>query len=217
MADDRNRFARLPYDDPTVREAVAQLSGWHAEAIGRAADPRGAEVAVFVAPEASRRRALETRYQREVVELFRNERLARAGFPFDEYLLDDFERVAASYRAWIISDGGEMPEPVMRRARTSPGRCLVGTAGDRPATVEGIREFAAAAGVHLWTGAGDLIFAGGRCLVHASGVAGGHAIRLPEGWSVQEVLGGRAGPRSTGELSFEADAGAVRLFELQHS
>lgn len=129
-----------------------------------------------------------TRSTRHAEEL-RQKLLPYAGAPFEDYLRDDV---------------GAMP-----RYRV----CLA--AEDEPvSSVEELREKFRRAGVHLYTEAGDVVYANSRLFVHQSITTGTKEIRLRAParvhnlWTRQEI----AAP--AGLLRFSAAAGEVHLLEL---
>lgn len=161
------QFAIFPYDDEVVRAAIGRLGDWQpAKSV--------ADVATFIDPRGSYRRALEKGFG-ERIEQFRNHVLLRSGLCFDEYLLSDFDKVADRYRFWVFIDCPELPAAAWRE----PGRscCAPGSAPlTEPAQ---LRALAQAAGAHVWCDSDDAVFANDRQLLFVAQSDGEKSIRLP--------------------------------------
>lgn len=212
MQDERNRFALLPYDAPEVRRHVALLQAWHASHL-EAAPASVAEVATFTSPRGAYQRALDTRFNRECIEHFRNQVLARAGFPVDDFLLMDFAAVADRYKAWIFIDCPDVPEATWRRITRSPARAFFATAEGPVHDPGQVRRFAATAGVHLWCKAGDSVQADAASFVFTAHTTGSKRVSLPRARVLHDVITGeRLGALDVAE--FHAAAGDVRLFDM---
>lgn len=213
LQDDRGRFATLPYDHPDVRAHLARLHAWHARHL--AAGHRSvAELAVFTSPTACHHRAAEPRYNRERVERFRNEVLARAGVPFDDYLLVDFDDVADRYRAWVFLDCADISGTAWERACREPERCLFAAAAEPPADPAAVRAFAARAGAHIWCASDDVVHADSGALVFVARTAGPKTLLLPRPCAVRDALGGAAPGAVSGHVDLVAGDGDVLLLEL---
>lgn len=213
MQDDRERYGRLPYDHPEIRELVDQLNRWHAAHLAEDAASI-AETAVFISPRGSHQRALETRFNRERIETFRNEVLSRAGIAFDEYHASDFAVVADRYKAWVFIDCPDLPEADWQRVQAEPARALFATAGEK-VDIASLRQFAQSNGAAVLSDRADRLSANSRALVIAASGDGQRTIQLPGNSRVRDAISGDPIAESASSFTVNLKDGQVRLFDLQ--
>lgn len=208
------QFSRLPYDGDRIRGLLGRLRAWHGRQLSAAA-PSLADVATFVSPRGSYRRAMEKGFGETRIERFRNEVLLRSGLCFDEYLLGDFARVAARYRFWIFIDCPDIGEADWRAATREPSRCCFATSGDPIAEPARLREAAAAAGAHIWCDSDDAVFANAGLLMFVAQRDGAKRVALPRPLTVTDAFSGAVVGEQADSITFTARKGSATLFGLQ--
>jgi hypothetical protein len=213
MQDARGRFNPLPYDEPSVRSLVVGLQNWIQRHRSRKPG-RVAEVATFISPTGSHHRAMETRFNRERIEALRRDSLARSGVPFDDFLIDDFDRVSGRYKAWIFIDTPDLSEAIWNQVESQPKRALFATSGSAVPSPAAIRAFAAEAGCHVWSDGPATLHADSAAVVVACHASSPVTLRFPKPAKLRDAIDGRDLAGSTTTWTFQGKAGEVRIIEL---
>ena len=213
MQDDRERYGRLPYDDPAIRELIGKLNARHAAHL-RADHSSNAEMAVFISPTGSHQRALEPRFNRERIEAFRNNVLSQAGICFDEFHAEDFDVVADRYKAWLFIDCPDLGDAAWQRVQAEPQRACFATAGE-PVNADSLRAFVRSNQIHVWTESGARMAADAGALVIAATTDGEVTLELPAATTLQDALSGETAGTAVTSINLNLKKGAVRLFNLQ--
>jgi hypothetical protein len=107
-------YRELGYIDPRVQDTIVKLRDV-ADANHAELPRKNAEVAWFNSRESAYYRAFDKRYNGLFVQATRNYFLPYTATPFDDYLLEDFERIDRDYKVYIFPDASHV-SPRLRDA-----------------------------------------------------------------------------------------------------
>lgn len=102
-------FEYLHYEDPGLQALIQKFRAVTDQVQALAPQPN-AEVALFTAHESDYYRKPDTAFGAFFVETLRSWRLALAGAPFEDYMLEDFPRVAKGYKVYLFPNALYVPK-----------------------------------------------------------------------------------------------------------
>ncbi len=159
--------------------------------------------------------------------------LGQAGTSFDVYLREDLEALEKeAYKVvWYIGiqDVSAAEERIIRRLNARSGRAvvtnhlgssvyksdkLINSFADRVVwTPEQLREVFESAGVHIFSAANDVVYAGHGWLTVHLGAAGRREITLPSKWTLKNVKEGTEASFTGNRLLVEGQTGETFLYK----
>ncbi len=103
-----SHYCPLHFDDPSVKKLIGQLRKVSDE--GQMNVGQGvSEIALFISKESPLHRRMEDGFGKIYNEGMRQFVLPFVGAPFDDYILEDFERVRRPYKLYIFNECGYVP------------------------------------------------------------------------------------------------------------
>ena len=111
-------FERLTYDDPALRQTVAELASLPTHLSEGGPHP---EIALIRSGESLYEHGLSNDFEDVFVAGLRHWVMPRLGAPFDEYLLDDIGRIDRPYRCYIFPDALRVPAALREKIHAKLG------------------------------------------------------------------------------------------------
>ena len=142
--------------------------------------------------------------------------MGHTGVPYDSCMVEDAESVLKRYQAAIF------PFPLPSEAgKHAMALCekmgipyLTATADHYELTVDEIREFYKANGIHFYTDEKDVVYVGNGYIGLHSAVGGKKVLRLPRAHTVSPVFGSDLSPITTDTIEFTLEENATALFSV---
>ena len=203
------------YDDPLLMKEFSEMKKiYDSDLLSNKSVILSPNV-VFFADEQGNSNMMTKSPQRQAIEIVRTA-LGKTGVPYDSCIVEDADSILERYKAAIF------PFPLHSQAgKHAMELCeqmgipyLATTADDYELTVDEIRDFFKAGGIHFYTEEKDVVYVGNGYIGLHSAIGGTKRLRLPCICNVSSVFGAELPTQTTDCIEFELEENATALFSV---
>ncbi|MBE6668035.1 MAG: hypothetical protein E7607_06995 [Ruminococcaceae bacterium] len=202
------------YDDPTIMKELLDMKHIYDNGLIKPCKSPLNEV-VFFADERGYARLFNSSPQLKGIHTTRLA-MGNTGVPYDIFMAEDAEHILANYKAAIFpmpvaSDAGRR---AMRLCEKIGIPYLTATADRYELTVDELREFYKAYGIHFYTEEKNVVYVGNGYIGLHSAVGGTKRLHLPHTANVSSIFGAEFSTQNTDLIVFELKENATALFAI---
>ena len=203
------------YDDPLLMKELNEMKKiYNSDLLSNKSAVLSPDV-VFFADEQGYSNMMTKSPQRESIKIVRTA-LGKTGVPYDSCMVEDADSVLKRYKAAIFPF--PLPSDAGRRAMELCEKMgipyLATTADNYELTVDEIREFYKANGIHFYTEEKDVVYVGNGYIALHSVVAGAKKLHLPRICKLSLIFGTEAFTQIADCIEFELKENATALFAI---
>ncbi|MBQ9112778.1 MAG: hypothetical protein IJY08_04275, partial [Clostridia bacterium] len=142
--------------------------------------------------------------------------MGKTGVPYDSCMVEDAEHVLQNYKAAVFpfSLPSEAGKHAMELCEKMGIPYLTTTADHCELTVDEIREFYKANGIHFYTEEKDIVYVGNGYIGLHSAVGGTKRLHLPHTCTVSSIFGAELPTQTSDCIEFELKENATALFAI---
>ncbi|MBQ9084959.1 MAG: hypothetical protein IJY24_04805 [Clostridia bacterium] len=200
------------YDDAALMKELLYMHKIYESDLSRGGSFPSAEV-VFFADESGYSRLFSSSPQLGGIADSRTA-MGNTGVPFDTFGVEDAERILANYKAAVfpMPVASERGSEAMELCEKMGIPYLSATTDRYSLTVEELKSFFRASGVHLYTERADVVYLGQGYIGLHSAEGGSKRLSLPERYTVSSVFGAEIPKAATDTVDFELEENSTALF-----
>ena len=203
------------YDDPILMDELCEMKKiFDNDLISDKSDVLSADV-VFFADEQGYANMMTDSPQIRSIKHTRTA-MGNTGVPYDSCMVEDAELILQNYKAAVFpfplpSDAGKHAMELCEKMGIP---YLMATADHYELTVDEIRVFLKANGIHFYTEEKDVVYVGNGYIGLHSVIGGTKRLRLPRTCTVSSVFGTELSAQVTDCIEFELKENATALFTV---
>ena len=142
--------------------------------------------------------------------------MGNTGVPYDSCMVEDADALLKNYKAavFIMPIPSEAGKHAIALCEKMGIPYLTATADHYELTVDEVREFYKANGIHFYTEEKDVVYMGNGYIGLHSAVQGAKSIRLPRAFHVSSIFGAELSAQNTDLIEFVLEENATAFFAI---
>ena len=202
------------YQDPLLMEEIVRLKKIYDEEPIRKDKPLSPDV-VFFADESGYANLYSQSPHLKGITKTRTA-MGNTGVPYDSFMVEDADSILENYKAavFVMPIPSETGKRAMELCEKMGIPYLTATADRYELTVDELREFYKANGIHFYTEEKDVVYVGNGYIGLHSAVGGTKRLHLPHTANVSSIFGAEFSTQNTDLIEFELKENATALFAI---